>query len=58
MNMVFTHLRCLFNENEPCDALRDYYLKIAALYDAEKRQNLNSCFHLYFMCRNPSIKKL
>lgn len=57
--MAFTHLKCLFNENEPCDALRDDYLKIASFYDAEKkRQNLNSCFHLYFMCKNPIIKKI
>lgn len=38
MNMAFTHLKCLFNENEPCDALRDDYLKIAQFYDAEKKK--------------------
>lgn len=38
MNMAFTHLKCLLNENEPCDALRDDYLKIAQFYDAEKKK--------------------
>lgn len=52
--MTFTHLKCLFNGNEACDALRDDYLKIAARNDAVKRQNLNSCFHLYFMHKNPT----
>lgn len=42
MNMNFTHSKCLFNENEACNALRDDYIKIAAHYDAVKRQNLNS----------------
>lgn len=50
----FTHLKYLFNENEACDTLRDDYLKIAARYDAVKRRNLNSCFHLYFMYKNPA----
>lgn len=54
MNITFTHFKCLFNENEACDTLRDDYLKIAASYDAVKRRNLNSCFHLYFMYKTPA----
>lgn len=37
MNMAFTYFKHLFNENEPCYALRDDYLKIATLYDAERK---------------------
>lgn len=58
MNMNFTHLKCLFNENEACDTLRDDYVKIAVRYDTVKRRNLNSCFHLYFMCKKPRVKTL
>lgn len=56
--MNFTHLKCLFNENEACDTLRDDYVKIAVRYDTVKRRNLNSCFHLYFMCKKPRVKTL
>lgn len=53
--MAFTHLRCLFNGNEPCDALRDYYLKIAALYDAEKKGGILIVAFIYILCaENPA----
>lgn len=58
--MAFTHLKCLFNENEPCDALRDDYLKIASFYDAEKKKGrILTVAFIYILCaKNPIIKKI
>lgn len=53
--MAFTHLKCLFNENEPCDALRDDYLKIAPFYDAEKKGRILTVAFIYILCaKTPS----
>lgn len=56
--MAFTHFKCLFCENEPHDALRNDYLKITALYDAEKGGILIAAF-IYILCaKKPGMKKL